>query len=150
SSANATPAHSKAQAEAVSDAEQPGGADIVGMWAATLTTKNNPGGPPDGTVLDVAFQQWHSDGTEIMNSSKPPATGNVCMGVWKKVGPSTYKLTHKALDYAPNGILNAHVTAHEEVTVDRSGNRFVGVFSLDLYDTSGNLIVHLNGEVTAV
>jgi hypothetical protein len=149
SSANATKPEN-AQAETAMDAAQPGGADIVGMWAVTLTAKNNPGGPPDGTPIDVGFSQWHSDGTEIMNSSRPPATGNFCLGVWKKVGPSTYRLTHKVLNYDASGILIGPGTVHEEVVVDRSGTRFAGVFSIDLYDTAGNRIAHVNGEITAM
>jgi hypothetical protein len=148
SSANATkPA--KAQSEKMSDAAQPGGADIVGMWAVTMTAKNNPDGPPDGTPIDEGFSQWHSDGTEIMNSSRPPATGNFCLGVWNKVGPSTYKLTHKVLNFDASGILIGPGTIHEEVIVDRSRTRFAGTFSIDLYDTAGNLIAHVNGEMTA-
>jgi hypothetical protein len=139
----------KEQAETAIDATQPGGADIVGMWAVTLTAKNNPGGPPDGTPIDVGFSQWHSDGTEIMNSSRPPATGNFCLGVWKKVAPSTYKLTHKVLNFDAGGILIGPGTIHEEVVVDRGGTRFAGVFSIDLYDTAGNLIAHVNGEIAA-
>jgi hypothetical protein len=148
-----TAAYSKAEAEALTagDAPQPGGADIVGMWAITEKAKNNPNGPPDGTPLDVGFQQWHSDGTEILNSSsRPPATGNFCLGVWKKVGPSTYRLTHKVLDYGPNGVVNGPVTIREEVTVDRSGNKFTGVVTIDVHDLSGNLVARINGEVTGV
>jgi hypothetical protein len=148
-STNATPAAS-VQAETGSDAAQPGGADIVGMWAVTFTAKNNPGGPPDGMQIDAGFSQWHSDGTEIMNSSRPPSTGNFCLGVWKKIGPSTYKLTHKVLNFDPNGLLIGPGTIYEEVAVDRSGNRFSGTFRIDLRDTSGNLLVHINREITAV
>lgn len=148
SSANATrPAN--VQASRAIDAAQPGGADVVGMWAITMTAKNNPGGPPDGTPIDMGFSQWHSDGTEIMNSSRPPATGNFCLGVWDKVGPSTYRLTHRVLNFDASGILIGPGTIHEEVIVDRSGTRFAGVFSIDLYDTAGNLIAHINGEITA-
>jgi hypothetical protein len=40
-------------------------------------------------VIDDALATWHSDGTEIMNSSKPPISQSWCMGVWKTVGPRT-------------------------------------------------------------
>jgi hypothetical protein len=45
----------------------------------------------------MGFSQWHSDGTEILNSSRPPATSNFCLGVWEKTGPFAYKLNHFAL-----------------------------------------------------
>lgn len=39
-------------------------------------------------MLDNGFVQW------IMNSSKPPVTGDFCLGVWQKNGPSSYQLNH--------------------------------------------------------
>ena len=47
---------------------------IVGMWKVTFIAQGNvgPGLPPDGVVVDNAFAQWHSDGTEIMNSRATP------------------------------------------------------------------------------
>ncbi len=59
-------------------------ASIVGLWQVTFTSKDTPG-IPDGTVVDAGFATWHADGTEIMNSGRPPITGNFCMGVWKQV-----------------------------------------------------------------
>jgi hypothetical protein len=58
---------------------------IVGMWKFTFTAEGNgPGGPPDGAPLDTGFTQWHSDGTEIINSGRPPQDGSICLGVWEK------------------------------------------------------------------
>src|SRR5262245_28011749 len=65
---------------------------IVGLWSVTFTAEDNPGGPPDGTVIDAGYATWHADRTEIMNSGRPPITGNFCMGVWKFLAPDTYKL----------------------------------------------------------
>ncbi len=47
------------------------GAPIVGFWHVKFIAKGN-GFIPDGTVIDMGFSQWHSDGTEILNSSRPP------------------------------------------------------------------------------
>src|SRR6476660_3505132 len=65
---------------------------IVGMWKFTLTAQGNtgPGAPPDGVPLDIGFTQWHSDGTEIINSGRPPQDGSICLGVWEKTGKSKY------------------------------------------------------------
>src|ERR1700733_15552061 len=57
---------------------------IVGMWHVTFTAKGNADGPPDGTVIDNALLILHSDGTEVMNSARPPQDGNICIGVWEK------------------------------------------------------------------
>src|SRR3954451_20177789 len=56
---------------------------IVGFWQVTFSIANPGGGDP--IVIDKAFAQWHSDGTEIMNSSRPPITSNFCLGVWERV-----------------------------------------------------------------
>ena len=128
---------------AAADQPQPQGADIVGMWRIKFVAKNSP--PiPDGTVVDAGFSQWHSDGTEIMNSSKPPATQNFCLGVWKKIGPSTFKLLHKALGFDLAGNLLGEFTIREEVTVDRTGQSFSGTFTIT--DPTGHTVA---GEVLA-
>ncbi len=130
------------------DTTQPGGSDIVGMWTVKLVAMNNPAGPPDGTPVDEGFSQWHSDGTEIMNSARAPATGNFCLGVWKKTGRFTYKLNHQLLNFDPSGVLIGPGTIREEVVLDRGGNSFSGTFTIDLFDTSGNTIVHVVGRIT--
>jgi len=136
-------------ASASDKGSQPGGSDIVGMWEVELIAKNIPNTPPEGIVIDHGYSQWHSDGTEIMNSSRPPATGNFCLGVWKKTGPSTYSLTHRVLSFNPDGSPEGPGTLHETITLDRGGNTFYGSFSFDQFDTLGNLKVHLEGDVKA-
>src|SRR5271156_2622978 len=69
---------------------------FVGMWHVTFTAEGNSEGPPDGTPIDNALVVWHADGTEIMNSGRPPQDGDFCMGVWKKAGPNRYNLNHFA------------------------------------------------------
>ena len=62
---------------------------IVGLWHVTYTTSSN-------APFAVSLKEWHSDGTEIMNSGgRNPNTGAFCLGVWEKVG-SQYKLNHFA------------------------------------------------------
>jgi hypothetical protein len=127
---------------------------IVGMWKAKFTAMGNPGGPPDGTVIDSAFIQWHSDGTELMNSGRPPQDGDFCMGVWERTGRSRYKLNHFALGYdaanAPTGIGNPTGPTQivEDILVSRDGNHYAGGFILDAYDLAGN-VTHIVGVITA-
>ena len=71
-------------------------AAIVGFWKVQFKLS-------DGTVFDDGYVTWHSDGTELMNSGRPPMTGNFCMGAWKQTGRSTYKLNHYALSWDPTG-----------------------------------------------
>ena len=120
---------------------------IVGFWQVTLTAKGNPG-PPDGTVIDKGFSQWHSDGTEILNSSRPPVTQSFCLGVWKKVSPLHYKLNHFPISWDQNSNLVGVANLREEVTLSLDGKTFTGTFTIDQYDQSGNLLVHIIGQVS--
>jgi hypothetical protein len=130
---------------------------IVGMWKFTVTAQGNtgPGAPPDGVPLDIGFTQWHSDGTEIINSGRPPQDGNICLGVWEKTGKSKYRFNHFATGYdtanAPTGIGNPTGPTHivGDVMVSRDGKHYAGTFTLDAYDTSNTLIAHLVGVITA-
>jgi hypothetical protein len=116
---------------------------IVGMWSFRMTAGGNP--------VDFGYQQWHSDGTELMNSGgRAPATENFCMGVWKQVAPSRYHLNHFALSYDSSGTLNAKVNIKEDVTLDQSGTTYTGPFTLDVYNPTTNaLLQHVAGQVTA-
>ena len=130
----------------VSDSD-PSGASIVGFWKVTFVAKNNAN-IPDGTVIDAGYAQWHSDGTEITNSSRPPATQSFCLGVWKKSGPSTFKLNHFALSFDLRGKPVGGANIRLEVTVDRGGDKYTGPFTTDVFDNNGVHIAHVTGEVS--
>jgi hypothetical protein len=110
------------------------------MWKVVLTA--------GGGTFDWGYSQWHGDGTEILNSgSRAPASENFCLGVWKKVGHSNYKLSHYALSYNPStGILDATVIIHESVTLDHSGNNLTGTFTADISPVGGQPI-HVEGTI---
>jgi hypothetical protein len=148
--------------------ESDGNDSIVGLWSVTWTSKGNennpaPFNPPDGAQLDAGYVQWHSDGTEIMNSERDPATGSFCMGVWKRSGPSTYKLNHFALSWdatgtscppsaqpGATGCFEGLTRVHQEVTVDRTGQHYHGTLTIDQYDPSGaHVLFELKGIVSA-
>jgi hypothetical protein len=126
------------------------GAAIVGFWKVLFVAEgNNPPGPPDGVTIDFGFQQWHSDGTEILNSGmRAPATGNFCLGVWKKTGRSRYKLNHFALSYDPAGNFVGPANIREEVVLDRDADSYSGSFAITQFDQKGNLIGGVVGRVT--
>jgi hypothetical protein len=121
---------------------------IVGFWKVKFVSDGNPG-IPDGVVLDNAFVQWHSDGTEIMNSSRPPATSSFCLGVWQKSGPFSYELNHFALSSDLSGNLIGPAQIREEITLNQRANQYEGTFTIDQYDVAGNLLVHIAGRVNA-
>jgi hypothetical protein len=121
---------------------------IVGFWKVDMASKGNDG-IPDGAVLDSGLQQWHSDGTEIHNSgARPPVTQSFCLGVWEQTGPSHYKLNHFAISWNPDGTPLGLANIREDITLSRDHNTFSGTFTIDQYNTGGNLQVHLQGQIT--
>jgi len=125
-------------------------ASIVGFWHVVFTSEGTTNPPiPDGAVVDNGFAQWHSDQTEIMNSSRPPATGNFCLGVWEKTGRSTYVLNHFALSFNPDGSMMGPANIRESLTLSADGRSYSGTFSIDQYDTHLNLLAHIVGNIAA-
>ena len=115
---------------------------IVGLWSVEFHA--------GGKVIDFGYAEWHSDGTEIMNSGgRAPATGNFCLGVWAQTGALSYSLNHFALSYdQTSGALNAKINIKENVTLGANGSGFNGPFSIDAYDPeTGALLQHVAGFV---
>jgi hypothetical protein len=134
---------------AVATRDDDNDAAIVGMWKVQFVSEGT-NGIPDGTMIDSAYAQWHSDGTEIMNSGRPPITSSFCLGVWKKTGESTYKLNHFALSWDPSGtVFVGPANIRENVTLNAQGNSFSGTFTIDQFDTNGNTLAHIVGKITA-
>ena len=100
---------------------------IVGFWKVKFIAEGNAG-IPDGTVLDNAFVQWHSDGTEMMNSSRAPVTQSFCMGVWQKTGKSSYELNHFALTFDTSNNFVGPAQVQEDVTLDKKADQYTGTF----------------------
>jgi hypothetical protein len=137
-----------------SEARGPAGASIVGMWSFEFVSKGNTArnpSIPDGALIDFGYSQVHSDGTEIINSGgHAPATENFCLGVWGQTGFSTYEVNHFPLSYnATTGALANLINIREQITLSPSGHSFTGTFTLNVYDTKGNQVDHLVGNVTA-
>jgi hypothetical protein len=128
---------------------------IVGMWHAVFTAQTMNGAPFSG-VIDNSMVVWHSDGTEIMESARPPQDGNFCMGVWERTGRLHYFLNHipwlgNDTTNAPSGIGNPTGGAQifEKITLSPDGKSYSGPFTLTAYDTSGNVSVSFTGVITA-
>jgi hypothetical protein len=125
-------------------------AGIVGFWHVKFVSEGSSG-IPDGTEVDAGYSEWHSDGTEIMNSGgRSPITSSFCLGVWEQTGTSTYVLNHFAAGWDPTGTtLIGPGNIREKVTLGPNGNQFSGTFTVDQYDESNNLLAHLQGTITA-
>jgi len=104
---------------------------IVGLWDVQFLV--------DGQVVDEGFDQYHSDGTEVLNDTPPPAAGSVCLGIYVKTGKRSIKLKHPSWIYdATNTTVIGRATILENITLDPSGNSFTGTFILQLRDLMGN------------
>ena len=114
----ASPAASAAPTADTTDNET-----IVGLWEFRI----------EGAPSDFGTQAWHADGTELMFSAgRNPAQGDVCQGVWRRIGPRTYSLNHIAMGWDP-GFFGVRVHIHAVVTVDRGGNTYSGTYTANAY-----------------
>ena len=114
---------------------------IVGLWNVTFTS--------GGQTVDVAFDAWHSDGTEVLNDYTNPIEGNVCLGVWTQTGSRTFKLKHPSWAFDNTGTLVGIVIIRETVTVSPDSNSYKGSYAYDIYDTTGAFVTELTGTLAA-
>jgi hypothetical protein len=121
---------------------------IVGFWKAKFISEGSSG-IPDGTLIDSPFVQWHADGTEIMNSTRVPATQSFCLGVWRKAGELRYELNHFALSFDTSGNFVGPTQIREDITLNEDADKYSGMFTIDQYDPSGKLLQEVLGKVTA-
>jgi hypothetical protein len=134
------------------DDERP---SIVGMWHVVFTAHTQNGFPIKEAAIDNAVAVWHSDGTEIMNSSRPAQDGNFCLGVWEKTGRLKYHLNHIA--WGGNDPTNAPGIGNptpgtqiiENVTLHPDGDHFSGTFTLIAYTPAGQPGLTFTGVITA-
>lgn len=104
---------------------------MVGMWYVTFTDDAE-------NYFDWGYSQFHSDGTEILNSGTGP--GKFCLGVWKRTGKLKYKLNHLPIPYNGTDLLGI-IQIIENITVSGDHNHFTGRFTMGLYDsTTGEIM----------
>ena len=114
-------------------------AAIVGLWSVTLTS--------GGSVIDIGYDAWHADGTEILNDASP-VSHNVCLGVWIQSGPRTFQLKHPALRFDAVGNVIGTLVLREVNVVNRRGDHFAGTFTIEFFDLAGNSIFTGAGEIS--
>ena len=112
---------------------------IVGLWKTVYYYQ--------GQVSDVAFETWERGGTEILNDYTNPIEDNVCLGVWVRTGPRTFKLKHPSWTFDTSGNLTGTAIIRATVTVDGDADRFSGSYTVDLYETSGHFLGQVAGPL---
>ena len=114
---------------------------------ARFRNQNDP--LPHRQLVDQGFDQWQLGGTEVLNDTPPPATGNVCLGVWTQLSPHVFKLKHPSWTFDNSGNLTGSAIISEQVTIDALGNNYQGPYSYDIYDLNGNRLQHFTGTIAA-
>ena len=114
-----------------------GGEDsIVGLWDVIFKDSG-------GNFFDEGYDQFHADGTEILNDIPNPAFGNVCLGVYERDDhhkPLSYRLHHVFWNFDGGGNLAGRGEWDSVLTLDHSGNNYSGTWTMNNFDLSGNLI----------
>ena len=131
------------------EAATPSEPSMVGTWKEKWISEGSEG-IKDGTEVDAGYAQWHSDGTEInISGLRAPLTGDVCLGEWIKTGARTYQMNHFGISYDPTGQnLVGPARIQQWLTIDPKGDSTSGKFTIDQWDEAGNLLAHLQGNVT--
>jgi hypothetical protein len=116
-------------------------APIVGMWIAHFYVGST------SQIYDIAIEQFYADGNEMTNDiAVPPATENVCYGVWEHAANRTFKLKHLGWVFDTNGTLIGRFVLTATLDVDNDGDAFRGTYVADQKDLSGNIIPAYHAE----
>ena len=133
------------------EAATPHEPSMVGTWKEKWIAEAGSSSEfPVGSEFDASYSQWHSDGTEInVSGLRAPLTGDVCLGEWIRTGARTYQMNHFGVSYDSTGQnLVGPARIQQWLTLDAKGNSTMGKFTIDQYDESGNVLVHVQGNVT--
>jgi hypothetical protein len=113
-----------------------GGGPIVGQWQVVMTAFP---GTNNEFIFDFGFQQFHSDGTELMISGGvPPTIGNVCIGAWERGASGEIRLRHMTWNWAGNEVLGDLPTGYFLLEVilrtNSQGTAYAGTWRAASFD----------------
>lgn len=114
---------------------------IVGLWQVSYSV--------NGNVVLHTIDTWSSDGTELLIADKSPIVGNVCAGVWQNTGPHGVQLHHLGWTFDGTGTPTGSLVDDESLKVGRDAMTYSGTFDEKFYDTNGNLVKEVTGDVAA-
>lgn len=133
------------------DEESSASVSMVGLWHIKFIAEGNDG-IPNGTEVDAGYSEWHSDGTELtLSGGRAPNTGDVCLGVWEKVGSKEYKLNHFGIAWDPTagaaGEIVGPARIQATLTLGSSGNTFSGPFVITQFNETGTILAQIKGTL---
>ncbi len=108
---------------------------IVGLWHVIYTNS------ADQSTFNDTFDMWHSDGTEFESAFLAPATGDVCVGVWKQTSFRSVTLHHVGWLFNPSTPLATATntfTLDEEVTIAENKKSYSGRFTFKVWNLDGS------------
>ncbi len=117
-------------------------ATIVGLWHDVHTAS-------DGTLFLEGYDSWNRTGTENELGNLPPATGNLCVGVWSIKGKTVALTAHVAWLYDENNTFQGTLDITEENKVATDGNSYTGTFEAKFFDTTGKQFMDVTGTTAA-
>ena len=120
------------------DSNEKSDSPITGLWNVTDYSQ--------GQVVDMYFDSWHADGNELFIDASPLALDNVCQGIWKQVGPRSYKLKHVSWTFDTDGNTTGTAIFHDVIHLWRDGQSFTGTEDVFLYDLDNNLVNSFLGD----
>jgi hypothetical protein len=112
-----------------------GNPTIVGLWHVIYTNS------ADQSTFNDTFDTWHSDGTEFESAFLAPASGNICVGVWKPTGLRSVTLHHIGWIFNPSTPLATatnYFTLDEDVSVAADNKSYSGRFTFKVWNLDGS------------
>ena len=126
---------------------EPGIPPIVGLWHVIYTNS------ADQSTFNDTFDTWHIDGTEFESAFLAPASGNICVGVWKESGPRSVKLHHVGWLFSPStpsATATNSFTIEAEITVAPDCKSYSGHFTFKVWNLDGTATpVEVTGTIAA-
>jgi hypothetical protein len=120
-----------AQANGAGEAVAP---ELEGTWLVTVTIPDGP--PPFASLATYA----RGGALTITDSSVSPALGNVYQGTWIRTGSREFAFTFLGFQYDAQGTFSNYLRVHETIRLERGGNAYNGVSTIEVLDTAQNVI----------
>jgi len=108
--------------------------EIEGTWLVTVTIADGPS--PFPSLVTYA----RGGALTVSDSSQPPASGNVYPGTWARTGSHAFAFTFLGFQYDAQGVFANYIRVRETVRLERSGNAYNGVTTIEALDTAQNVI----------